>query len=79
MNGLVSIIVPVYNVEKYILETIDSVRKQTYTDWEMLLVEDGSRDNTVAVVEEFLRESSEERVRLIRLPENVGWKRRQAQ
>ncbi len=72
MDELVSIIVPVYNVEKYILETIDCVRKQTYTDWEMLLVEDGSRDNTVAVVEEFLRESGEERVRLIRLPENVG-------
>ena len=38
MDKKVSIIVPVYNVEKFIEETIDSVRNQTYTDWELLLV-----------------------------------------
>lgn len=72
MKELISIIVPVYNVEKYILETIDSVKRQTYTNWELLLVEDGSKDKTVEVIEQYLQETGEQRVKLIRLPQNVG-------
>ena len=71
-QALVSIIVPVYNVEKYICETIDCVRKQTYDNWELLLVEDCSKDNTVAVILEYLDEVQDARVRLIRQEKNNG-------
>lgn len=71
-QDLVSIIVPVYNVEKYIIETMDCVRKQTYPHWELLLVEDGSRDKGALVIEEYIRRTGDERIKLIRQPENMG-------
>jgi teichuronic acid biosynthesis glycosyltransferase TuaG len=71
-QALVSIIVPVYNVEKYICETIECVRKQTYDNWELLLVEDCSKDNTVAVILEYLDKVQDSRVRLIRQEKNNG-------
>lgn len=46
-----SIICPIYNKEKYIKETIESVISQTYDNWELLLVDDGSTDNSVSIVE----------------------------
>ena len=72
MDKLVSIIVPVYNAEKFILETIESVEAQTYSHWELLLVEDGSSDGTAAVIEEYVRQKKEERIRLICQPSNMG-------
>lgn len=72
MDNLVSIIVPVYNAEKFIRETMDCVVAQTYPRWELLLVEDCSRDGTVAVIEEYIRENGEGRIRLINQPENMG-------
>lgn len=69
---LVSIIVPVYNAEKYILETIKSVQAQDYENWELILVEDLSKDSTVAVVEQYLTDTPDERVHLVRQPENGG-------
>lgn len=71
-EGLVSIIVPVYNVEKYIVETIESVRRQTYENWELLLVEDCSTDGSRAVIEEYLARTEDARIRLIALPANGG-------
>lgn len=71
-QALVSIIVPVYNVEKYICETIECVRKQTFGNWELLLVEDCSKDNTVAVIQEYLEKVKDERVRLICQEKNNG-------
>lgn len=72
MDELVSIIVPVYNAEKFIRETMDCVVAQSYPRWELLLVEDCSRDQTVAVIEEYVRENGEGRIRLLRQPENMG-------
>ena len=72
MEPLVSIIVPVYNAEKFIRETMDCVVSQTYPEWELLLVEDCSRDKTVDIIEAYIRESGEKRIRLIRQPENMG-------
>ncbi len=71
-RALVSIIVPVYNVEKYICETVECVRNQTYENWELLLVEDCSKDNTVAVLQEYLEQVQDTRVRLIRQEKNNG-------
>ena len=72
MNELVSIIVPVYNLEKFIRETMDSVLAQTYSHWELLLVEDGSSDGTEKVITDYIREKREDRIRLIRQPSNQG-------
>ncbi len=71
-DGRVSIIVPVYNAEAYIRETIDCVLAQTWKDWELLLVEDCSRDKSRAVIEEYCRGLGDERIRLILQPENGG-------
>lgn len=72
MGELVSIIVPVYNVEKYIGETVASVRAQTYADWELLLVEDCSSDNTVDIITGLMEAWGDPRVRLVRQPSNMG-------
>lgn len=71
-QGLVSIIVPVYNVKKYITETMDCVRNQTYSDWELLLVEDGSSDGTAETIAEYAEQTQDARIRLIKQPTNMG-------
>lgn len=68
-NELVSIITPMYNGAKYVAETIDSVIAQTYKDWEMLIVNDGSKDNGPEIVEEYAKKDG--RIRLIN-QENGG-------
>jgi glycosyltransferase involved in cell wall biosynthesis len=52
-NPLVSVIIPVYNTEAYLKRCLDSVHKQTYLNIEVLLVNDGSTDNSQAILEEF--------------------------
>ena len=51
MDKFVSIIAPVYNVEKYISECIESVQKQTYKNWELILVNDCSPDNSQKIID----------------------------
>lgn len=46
----VSLIVPCYNSSKFLLQTVDSVLKQDYSDWELILVDDGSKDNTWEII-----------------------------
>lgn len=72
MNETVSIIVPVYNAEKYIVETIEHVAAQTYRDWELLLVLDGCRDASAQVIRAYQEARGEERLRVINMEENVG-------
>jgi teichuronic acid biosynthesis glycosyltransferase TuaG len=50
---LVSVIMPAYNAEKYITEAIDSILAQTYGNWELLVVNDGSTDGTAAILEHY--------------------------
>lgn len=69
---LISIIVPVYNAAKFLRETMDSVRNQTYPVWELLLVEDGSTDGSAELIEAYQKETADERIRLIRQSHNQG-------
>lgn len=71
-NNLVSIIMPAYNTEKYIIETIKSVQNQTYNEWELIIVDDCSSDNTVSLVEEYILESNEKRIKLFKNKHNKG-------
>jgi glycosyltransferase involved in cell wall biosynthesis len=64
----ISVILPVYNCELYIKETIDSVLEQTFSDFELLVIDDCSTDNTVSVIKEFL----DERICLIEKEKNSG-------
>ncbi|VBB09405.1 nucleotide-diphospho-sugar transferases [Lucifera butyrica] len=70
MSDLVSIITPLYNSEAFIAGTIESVRRQTYRHWEMLIIDDGSADNGPEIVEMVQRQ--EPRIRLFRLKDNWG-------
>lgn len=49
-NELISIITPVFNSELYLEETIISVIKQSYTNWELILIDDGSTDNSFNIM-----------------------------
>lgn len=69
-DKLVSIITPVYNAEKFIEKTIESVLNQEYREWEMILVDDCSTDNSEKIIKEYMK--SDERIRYIKLDENSG-------
>lgn len=58
MNPLVSIIIPTYNRAHIIGETLDSIIAQSYTNWECIIVDDGSTDNTDYVIQEYLDKDS---------------------
>lgn len=62
----ITILMPVRNGEKYIKESIDSILKQTFTDFELLIMDDGSTDRTVERIERY----TDERIRLIRKKHN---------
>jgi glycosyltransferase involved in cell wall biosynthesis len=64
----VSIIMPTYNRAAYILEAIESVRNQTYSNWELLVVDDGSKDNT----EELVTQIKDERIQLHKTTSRLG-------
>ena len=55
---LVSVIVPVYNTEKYLLDCVQSILQQTYTELECILVDDGSTDNSYFIANEYAKKCS---------------------
>ncbi|AGA80576.1 glycosyltransferase family 2 protein [Echinicola vietnamensis] len=66
----VSIITPLFNGENFISETIESVISQTYTDWEMIIVDDGSQDKGPEIVKSFAK--NDKRINFFRNEENCG-------
>lgn len=69
-KNLVSIITPVYNAQNFIEDTIESVIKQTYQDWELILVNDCSQDQTLSIIENLAQADS--RIKIISLASNQG-------
>ena len=57
-NPLISIVVPVYNVEKYLKKCIQSIINQTYKNLEIILVDDGSTDNSGKICDEFAQKDN---------------------
>lgn len=58
MEPLISVIIPVYNVQPYLCEALDSVLKQTYQNLEILVVDDGSNDNSEEICDEYAKKDS---------------------
>ena len=61
---MISVIMPVYNVEDYVAEAIESVRQQSYGEWELLLIDDGSTDESSKICKAYAEK--EEKIRYIR-------------
>lgn len=70
MKALVSIVTPLYNSEAFIGETIKSIFNQTYTNWELLLIDDFSTDDTIGVVNDFILKNKN--IKLIKNETNQG-------
>jgi len=70
MTPLVSIITPLFNAEKFIAQTLESVQNQTYSNWEHIIVDDASKDNCIAIVEK--QAQHDPRIQLIKFLENKG-------
>jgi succinoglycan biosynthesis protein ExoO len=68
VEDLVSIIMPAYNAERYIKDAIESVLKQTYSNFEFIIVNDGSKDRTLEIAKSY----KDERIKIIDFKENRG-------
>lgn len=69
-NPLVSIITPSFNSEKFIAETIKSIQNQTYSNWEMIIMDDCSTDNSFSIIKEMAL--NDNRIQFFRLEKNSG-------
>ena len=67
---IVSVIMPAYNSARTIAESVQSVLNQTFGAWELIIVDDFSQDNTVQLINEFIKQ--DKRIRMIALPKNGG-------
>jgi len=67
---LISIVVPVYNAEKFLTDTIGSVQAQTYQNWELLLADDCSSDGSVSAIKK--HQKADKRIKLLRMKQNSG-------
>ena len=70
LKPLTSIITPLYNSEVFIAETINSVIGQTYNNWELLLIDDGSKDKTIKIIESYIKQYPN--ISLIKNKTNLG-------
>ena len=71
MDYAISIILCCYNSEKYLNETLNSIKIQTYTNYELIIVDDGSKDRTLEILEHFIKQNQTIKIKLIKQP-NMG-------
>lgn len=71
MNKLISVIMGIYNCEEYLEDALNCIVNQTYTNWEVIMCDDGSKDNTTAVAQKFV-EKYPDKFRLLKNDENKG-------
>lgn len=69
-EGKISVLMGVYNCEEYVKDAVRSIQNQTYTNWELIVCDDGSTDRTYQIVETFAK--SDARIRLIKNEKNSG-------
>ncbi len=69
-STLISIIIPTYNAERFILNTINSIKAQTYENWEIIVIDDCSSDNTLQIVKG--QQVIDRRIRIIKLKKTVA-------
>ena len=67
---LVSIIMPTYNSSKFVAESIESIQRQTYSNWELVITDDYSNDETRRIISEFA--ANDKRIKLFQMPRNFG-------
>ncbi len=67
-KSLISVILPVYNASNYLKESIDSILNQTYTNFELIIINDGSTDESVEIIDQYL----DSRIRIIHNETNLG-------
>ena len=53
MKSLITIIIPVYNASEFLARCLESILAQTFTEWQLILVDDGSRDNSLHIMQEY--------------------------
>ncbi|NFP91586.1 glycosyltransferase family 2 protein [Clostridium sporogenes] len=70
LEPLISIIMPVYNCQKYIEKAINSVITQTYKSWELIVIDDESKDNTIKIIEKL--SNKDQRIRFYKNEKNLG-------
>lgn len=71
-NPKITIAIPVYNAGKYIKASLQSAIEQTFKDYEILIVDNASTDNTISIVEEVMQSNVDKNIRIIRHPQNLG-------
>ena len=69
---MISIVTPIYNAATFIGKTMEMVQAQSYKDWEWILVDDCSKDNSCEIIENYLNSHPDERIRLIKKEKNEG-------
>lgn len=69
-SPLISIVMPMYNSETFVSKAIDSILEQTYTNWELIIVDDGSHDHSVEVVMSYVEKNH--RIQLLKNKKNSG-------
>src|SRR5690554_49688 len=69
-NSLISVVLPTYNRGNFISRSVRSIQNQTYTNWELIVVDDGSKDNTESIINDLV--SKDSRISYIKLTKNIG-------